>query len=557
MRIIIIGGVVAGTTAAIGARRNSEEAEIVIYDRDVDFNHSGYATHYVIGGKVESLKELTPRSIEWFKNRHNIDVHTSHEIVAIDAEAKTIQVKNLETGEVFDDHYDQLIFANGSSPTVPPAFREKEFTNVFTVKNVQGGRELQACINDIQPKSVVVVGGGYIGLGVSEQLRNLGMEVDTLEFLDYPMPPMDSEMSIRIAEILEDNGVNFHGGDGVVELISRDGKLEKVVTGSKKEYTADLFIVATGVRPNTELAESIGVELGVSRAIKVNEKLETNIPNVYAVGDVAEAFHAISKDPLYLPLATTAAKMGRVAGDVITGGDLRFNGVLGTSVVRMFGHSIASTGLTEKAAREKGYDIVVMTNTNLSKLPFMGGEDILIKAVANKETEELLGVQIIGSEGVARIIDVFATAMTFRAKVSDLIQLDLAFTPPISTPVDPVLSTGISLYQAMNKAPLITPNKMNEQLAKDQETILIDIRSEEDFEAGHIKGAQHIPVDHLRAKLSELDSSACVIVYSNTGEKAYVAQEILINKGFEEVYNLSGGISNYTSLFEEKIVKAE
>lgn len=553
MKIIIIGGVVAGTTAAIGARKNSEEAEIVIYDRDVDFNHSGYATHYVIGGKVESLEKLTPRSIEWFKKRHNIDVHTSHEIVKIDSETKTIYGKNIETGETFENQYDQLIFANGSSPTVPPAFREKEFTNVFTVKNVQGGRELQACINEIKPKSVVVVGGGYIGLGVSEQLRNLGMKVDTLEFLDYPMPPLDSEMSIRIAEILEDNGVNFHGGDGVVELVSDGGKLEKVITGAKKEYTADLFIVATGVRPNTELAESIGVELGSSRAIKINEKLETNIPDVYAVGDVAEAFHAISGDPLYLPLATTAAKMGRVAGDVITGGDLRFNGVLGTSVVRMFGHSIASTGLTEKAARAKGYEVVVLMNTNLSRLRFMGGEDILIKAVADKETEEILGVQIIGSEGVARIIDVFATAMTFRAKASDLIQLDLAFTPPISTPVDPVLSTGISLYEAIEKTPLITPKEMNEQLEKDPETILVDIRSAEDFEKSHIKGAKHIPVDDLREEYSTLDTSDCIIVYSNTGEKAYVAQEILINKGFEKVYNLSGGLNNYYSLFNENI----
>lgn len=475
LKIIIIGGVAAGTTAAIAARRNSEDAEIIIYDRDVDFNHSGYATHYVIGGKVESMDKLTPRTADWFKKRYNIDVYTNHEVLAIDSDKKTLSGKNLESNQSFETDYDKLIFANGSSPTVPPAFREKEFSNVFTVKNVQGGRELEASIKDIEPENVVIVGGGYIGLGVSEQLTNLGLKVDTLEFLNHPMPAMDSEISMRIEEILKENGVNFHGGDGVVELVSDGKQLTKVITANKKEYSADLFIVATGVRPNTELAESIGVELGTTKAIKVNEKLETNIPDVYAVGDVAQAFHVISKDPIYLPLATTAAKMGRAVGDLLTGGDLHFNGVLGTSVVRMFGYTIASTGLTEKAARLKNHEIVVITNTERSKLKFMGGKDIVIKAIADKETKELLGVQIIGKEGVARIIDVFATAMTFRAKVSDLIQLDLAFTPPISTPVDPVLTTGINLSHGIDKSPLLTAKELEEKIQDVSEVILIDI----------------------------------------------------------------------------------
>lgn len=555
LKIIIIGGVAAGTTAAIAARRNSEDAEIIIYDRDVDFNHSGYATHYVIGGKVESMDKLTPRTADWFKKRYNIDVYTNHEVLAIDSDKKTLSGKNLESNQSFETDYDKLIFANGSSPTVPPAFREKEFSNVFTVKNVQGGRELEASIKDIEPENVVIVGGGYIGLGVSEQLTNLGLKVDTLEFLNHPMPAMDSEISMRIEEILKENGVNFHGGDGVVELVSDGKQLTKVITANKKEYSADLFIVATGVRPNTELAESIGVELGTTKAIKVNEKLETNIPDVYAVGDVAQAFHVISKDPIYLPLATTAAKMGRAVGDLLTGGDLHFNGVLGTSVVRMFGYTIASTGLTEKAARLKNHEIVVITNTERSKLKFMGGKDIVIKAIADKETKELLGVQIIGKEGVARIIDVFATAMTFRAKVSDLIQLDLAFTPPISTPVDPVLTTGINLSHGIDKSPLLTAKELEEKIQDVSEVILIDIRTASDYKNSHIKGAINRSIDKLREKLDEIEKNQPIVLYSNTGEKAYVAQEILLNKGFNEVYALSGGINSYRQFYEENIVK--
>lgn len=550
MQVIIIGGVVAGTSAAIGARKNSEEAKITIYDRDVDFNHSGYATHYVVGGQVESIDQLTPRSVEWFKERHNIDVHTSHEILKIDSDKKIVYGKNLKTGKKFQDKYDHLIFATGSSPTVPPVFKDKNFSNVFTIKNVQGGRELQACIDQIQPKSVVVIGGGYIGLGVSEQLKKLGMNVDILEFFDYPMSVLDEEVSIHIADILQENEVNFFGGDGVVELVSENEKLKKVITEDNKEYTGDLFIVATGVRPNTELAESIGVNLGESGAIKVNNKMATNISNVYAVGDVAEAFHVISKEPIYLPLATTAAKMGRVAGDVITGGRLRFNGILGTSVVRLFDETIAATGLTEKAARAKNYQPIVMMNTNLSKLRFMGGEDILIKVIADQKSEEVLGVQMIGKEGVARIIDVFATAMTFRAKSFDLIQLDLAFTPPISTPVDPVLATGVNLYHTMNQAPLVTPNEMMHWIKENTVFQLIDIRSETDFKENHIKKARNIPIDKLRDTLSYLDKERRTIVYSNTGEKGYIAQEILLNKGFEKVYNLSGGINNYRSFYK-------
>lgn len=552
MKILIIGGVSAGASAAIAARGNSEEAEIIIYDRDVDIAHSAYATHYVIGGVVEDLDKLTPKSCEWFKRRHNIDVYNQHEISSIDHKNKTVHGINLVTKEAFQDDYDQLIFATGSSAAVPPVFRDQKFTNVFTVKNVQGGRDLEACIKRIQPKNVVVVGGGYIGLGVSEQLTNIGMNVTTLEFLDYPMAQLDPEISVHIADILKENGVEFYGSDGVTELVSEGGELKKVITGQGREYAADLFIVATGVRPNTELAESIGVKLGGSRAIKVNEKLETNIEDIYAIGDVAEAFHAITKEPIYLPLATTAIKMGQAVGDLLTGGSARFNGILGTSVVRLFGQSIAATGLTEKAARAKGFDVVVSTNSNLSRLRFMGGEDILIKAIADRKNEEILGVQMIGAEGVDRLIDVFATAMTFRAKVSDLPQLDLVFTPPISTPVDPVMSTGTNLFNAIHGEPLITPEEL---IKKNDHYLLIDLRSEKEYALNHINGAQNLPIDDFRNNLDQLTQKETIIVYSASGKNGHIAQKILLNKGFKNVFNLSGGIANYSTLYRERLTK--
>lgn len=557
MNIIIIGGVIAGIETALQARKNSETASIQIFDRDKDIAHTAYATHYVAGGKVDGIDQLTLKTPDWFKTRHNIDIHTEHEITKIDYENKEVHGVNLVTNEEFVESFDALVFANGSVVTVPPVFRDKEFTNVFTIKNVENARRLIDFIKDNQPKTAIVIGTGYIGLGVSEQLTNAGINVKTVDFLEYPMAQLDHDSSVHIANILESNGVSFHGNEGVVELASHNGELDGVITSQGHKYEADLFIVATGVRPNTELAASIGVEMGVSRAIKVNEKLETNLLGVYAVGDVAEAFHAISKEPFYLPLATTAVKMGRVAGDVMTGGDSEFKGVLGTSAVRLFNQTIASTGWTEETARKHGIEPIVLVTQKPSVLKIMGGQDILIKAVAHPETEKLLGVQIIGPEGVERRIDVFATAMYYGATVSDLANIDLAFTPPISTPTDPVMSTGLALAEAIHKAPLLTPEELNEKIDVQTPFVLIDVRDEEDYEKEHIVSAINMPIDTVRDSLELLHKEDEIIVYCTRGQVAQVAQDILINNGFTNVSNLTGGLTNYKVQYDEKLFKSK
>ena len=551
MKVVIIGGVAAGTSAAVRARRNSEEAEIVIYDRDIDVAHAGFATHYAIGGQVDNMEELVPKTPKWFKQYYNIDVQTVHDITKIDHDNKKVFGTNLNTNEEFEDTYDSLVFANGTVFGTPPVFRDRSFDNLFRVKTVEMGRELQKYIDETNPKTAVVIGTGYIGLGVSEQLTKAGIKVRTLDFLKYPMAQLDHDISTHLADILDDNGVEFHGNEGVVEVSGENNCLEHVITSEDNDYEADLYILATGVRPNTQLAESIGVELGETRAIKVNDKMETNIPSVYAVGDVAEAYNVITKEPMYLPLATTATKMGRIAGDVITGGNLRFKGVLGTSAVKLFGQTIASTGMTELKAIDKGLDPMVLTNVKPDTLKFMGGQDLLIKAVANPETEELLGVQIIGPEGAERRIDVFATAMTLGAKVSDLFHLDLAFTPPISTPKDPVMYTGMALTNAIEKTPLIKPEDLLHMVDDHEDVLIIDVREESAYENGHIETAINIPFTALRDKVSELDSEKRTILYCNSGQMSYNAQQILLNNGFEEVYNLSGGYNNYQIVLKD------
>ena len=551
MKIVIIGGVAAGTNAAVRARRNSEEAEIVIYDRDVDVAHAGFATHYAVGGQVESMDELVPYDAKWFKDIYNIDVKTQHEVVKIDHDKKSVTVKNLETQDEFEDSYDTLVFANSTVFGTPPVFRDKSFDNMFRIKTVQLGRRLEDYIKKENPKTAIVIGAGYIGLGVSEQLTKAGIKVRTVDFLKYPMAQLDNDMSTYIADILEENGVTFHGNEGVVELQSDGDCLESVTTSLNHVYEADMFILSTGVKPNTELAESIGVEIGDTRAIKVNEKMQTNLKDVYAVGDVAEAYHAITKKPIYLPLATTAAKMGRVAGDVITGGDLTFKGILGTSVVRLFGHTIAGTGMTETLARTDGFEPIVLTSVQSDHLSFMGGKDMIIKAIAHPETERLLGFQIIGPEGVERRIDVFATAMTANMKASDLFDIDLAFTPPVSTPKDPVMYTGMALTNAIKNSPLITAKELHRCIEDSDEITIIDVRDENTFNKNHITNAINIPLKELRGRINDLDSKARTVVYCNSGRTSYTAQRILQNRGFENVTNLTGGNMGYQNLLHD------
>lgn len=548
MKIVIIGGVAAGTSVGTKARRNNESADIVIYDEDTDISYAVCGIPYTINDEIENFDELTPRDSKWFKDRYNIDVRTSHEITKIDHDKKTVYVKNLETDEEFEDTYDKLVFATGTEFITPPILEDYTFENLFRVKNIQRGMELKKYITDRKPKRAIVVGSGYIGLEMAEQLKLAGLDVNIIDVLDSPFSRLDADMGNRVKQILEDNDVEFIGGEGVVELIG-DDIIEKVVTSKDNEFETDLVIVATGVKPNTKLAESIHVRIGETGAIEVNDKLETSLEDVYAVGDVAQSYHTITKKPMYAPLATTANKMGRIAGDAMTGGDLRFQGVLGTSILRLFDQTIASTGYTEKEVREKlGILPTVLMNVKPDKPTYMGGQDMTIKAVADPKTEKLLGVQIIGPAGVDKRIDVFVTAITLNASVSDLFHLDLAYAPPFSTTKDPVAYTGMALTNAVKQAPLITVEGLKDLQRSNTEFNFIDVRSEKQFNESHIEGAVNIPLQEIRDKMKGLDSSKPTIVYCNSGTSGNAAQNILMQNGFTDVYNLSGGNKNYQSV---------
>ena len=540
MRILVIGAVAAGTSAAAKARRNNDSAEIVIYEKDMDISYSGCGLPYFIGGEIEELDELTPRNPSFFKKKYNIDVMTSHEVLNIDSKNKTVTVKNLSTNEEFEDKYDKLVVATGASPFVPPV-KGVENDNVFFLRNVQSARKIKSFIDNNSPKSAVVVGTGFIGFEMLENLMADGINVTIVEKQSKITPNLDEDMAKYLETALAKKNVRILKNTSIEEVES-----SKVKLSNGETVDADMVIMATGVKPNVDLAKNAGVEIGETGAIKVNVRMETNISDIYSCGDCIETFSSITGKAVYRPLGSTANKTGRIAGDVLSGGKLQYKGNLSTGIFKLFDMTIASTGLNEKEAREEGYEVIVCHNIKPDKPAYFHGKEMVIKAVADKNTEKILGVQIVGYEGVDKRIDVFATLITYGAKVDELFHLDLSYAPPFSTTKDPVHYTGMILDNALNNhRPIITYPELKEMINSDEKVQVIDARVIKQFEESHVDTAVNMPHSKIREDLKALDKDVVTVTYCNKGVTGNAAQNILINAGFKKVYNLSGGHKFY------------
>lgn len=541
MRIIIIGAVAAGTSAAAKARRNDETAEIVLYDKDSFISYSGCGMPYYIGGEVEEADKLTPRDPAFFKSKYNVDVRTSHEVLNIDPETKSMEIKNLFSNEVFTDYYDKLILATGASAIIPPIEGTSD-SHVFTLRNIGDMNRIKTFIDTVHPRNAVIVGTGFIGLEVCENLKNLGIEVTLVERLPQVTPGLDPDMAVYVEDHLKKNGVTVYTGLSAIKI--EEGK---VFLENGEVIASDFVLLSAGVKPNTALAVSMGVELGETKAIKVNNTMMTNLPDVYACGDCIEQFHVVTGKPVYSPMGSTANKTGRIAGDIITGGNLSFRGILGTGIFQIFGMTVALTGLSEKEAIKEGFDVEVCHNIKPNKPEYMGGKEMVIKGIADRKTGRLLGTQIVGAEGVDKRIDVFVTAITYQAKAEDLFHLDLAYAPPFSTTKDPVMYTGMILDNAMNQGrKLITADTLSEKLKSGEKIQIVDARVVAQYEKDHVETAVNMPHSKLRKQLKDLDSNLMTVTYCNKGVTGNAAQNILLNHGFKEVYNLSGGYKNYS-----------
>jgi len=544
MKIVIIGAVAGGTSAAAKARRNDENAEIRMFDMDYDISYSGCGLPYYIGEEIQDREDLTPRNAEFFKKKYNVDIFRRHEVLNINTEGKVLAINNLETNEMFTESYDKLVIATGAKPIVPNILGAEK-SNVFYLRNVRQADKIKEYILTHKPKSVVCIGTGFIGLEMTENLKNLGIEVTLIERLNQITPGLDGDMAVHVEKYLKSKDINMILGDSVVEL-KGEPLVNQVVLQSGKVIDADFVIMSIGVKPNVELAKEAGIELGANGSIKVNTKMMTNIKDVYACGDCAESYSVITKKPLYRPLGSTANKMGRIAGDQISGGNLEFRGILGTGIFKIFDMTVAQTGLTEKEAINEGFEPVVCHNIKPDKPEYYHGKEMVIKAVADKNTGKLLGVQIVGYTGVDKRIDVFVTAITFGAKVEDLFHLDLAYAPPFSTTKDPVMYTGMILDNAINRGrELITPGELNKLIEKGTDITVIDARVNKQYEEAHVNSAINIPHDQVRKRAEELDKEKVVVTYCNKGVTGNAVQNILINQGFKKVYNISGGHKNY------------
>ncbi len=540
MRIIIIGAVAAGTSAAAKARRNSEDAEIIIYEKDSYISYSGCGMPYYLGRHIEKAEELTPRDPAFFKSKYNVDIRTRHEVLSIEPSKKELKVKNLETSEVFSDNYDKLVLATGARSVIPP-IPGVEKSNVFTLRNIIDMNKIAAFIAENVPQKIVIVGTGFIGLEVCENLCDIGLEVTLVEKLPQVTPGLDSDMAVYVEEHLKSKGVKVLTNSGVTEISNGE-----VFLSNGEKIPSDMIIIAAGVRPNVELAKSANLELGHTGAIKVNKMMQTSNPDIYACGDCIEQYQLVTGKSVYRPLGSTANKTGRIAGDCVTGGTLEFRGVLGTGIFRVFDLTVAQTGLSEREALEQGFDVQVCHNIKPDKSEYMGGKEITIKAVADKNTGRVLGVQIVGEDGVDKRIDVFVTAITFGAKAEDLFHLDLAYAPPFSTTKDPVMYTGMILDNAINKGrPLISAKELDALITSGEKYYLVDARASKQYDKDHVDTAMSIPHEKLRDSTQEMDKDLITITYCNKGVTGNAAQNIFINKGFKKVYNISGGHKTY------------
>ena len=550
MKVVIVGGVAGGATAAARIRRLDEQAEIVVFERSGFISYANCGLPYYIGGVIEDPEELTLQTPESFFSRFRVSMRVRHEVTAIHPEEKTVSVKNLETGEEFEESYDKLILSPGAKPT-QPRLPGVGLNKLFTLRTVEDTFRIKAYISENHPKSAVLAGGGFISLELAENLRELGMEVTIVQRPKQLMNPFDADMASFIHSEMRRHGVKLALGHTVEGFEEKDGGVD-VLLKDEAPLHADMVVLAIGVSPDTQLAQDAGLELGVKGSIVVNDRMETSVPDIYAVGDAVQVKHFVTGQDVLLSLAGPANKQGRIAADNICGGDSHYTGSQGSSVIKVFDMTAATTGVNETNAKKAGLDVDTVILSPMSHAGYYpGGKVMTMKVVFEKETYRLLGAQIVGYEGVDKRIDVLATAIRAGLKATELKDLDLAYAPPYSSAKDPVNMAGF-MIENIAKGVLKQWHLADvDTLPRDGSVTLLDTRTVGEFDGGHIDGFLNIPVDELRERLGKLDKSKPVYVICQSGLRSYIACRILAGNGFE-CYNFSGGFRFYDAVMHDR-----
>ena len=550
MKVVIVGGVAGGATAAARIRRLDEQAEIVVFERSGFISYANCGLPYYIGDVITDPEELTLQTPESFFTRFRVNMKVRHEVTAIHPDKKTVSVKNLETGEEFEESYDKLLLSPGAKPT-QPRLPGVGLDRLFTLRTVEDTFRIKRFINENHPKSAVLAGGGFISLELAENLRDLGMDVTIVQRPKQLMNPFDSDMAAFIHSEVRRHGVKLALGHTVEGFDEKDGGVDVLLKDAQPLH-ADMVVLAIGVSPDTALAKAAGLELGIKDSILVNDRMETSVPDIYAVGDAVQVKHFVSGQDTLIPLAGPANKQGRIAADNICGGDSRYHGSQGSSVIKLFDMTAAATGLNETNAKKAGLDADAVILSPMSHAGYYpGGKVMTMKVVFEKESFRLLGAQIVGYEGVDKRIDVLATAIRAGVKANELKELELSYAPPFSSAKDPVNMAG---FMIDNIASGVLKQWRLDDLAKlptDGSVTRLDTRTVGEYSRGHIEGFANIPVDELRERLDEIDRNKPVYVICQSGLRSYISCRILAGNGFE-CYNFAGGFRFYDAVMNDR-----
>ena len=547
MKIVIVGGVAGGATAAARIRRLDEKAEIIIFERSGYVSYANCGLPYYIGGEIADKEDLFLQTPEGFWSRFKIDVRTLHEVTKINRERKTVTVLDKNAGNVFEESYDKLILSPGAKPVMPD-FCKGDCSNIFTLRTVEDTLKIREFTDNNPTRTAVIIGGGFIGLEMAENLKNRGIDVTVIQKGDHLLNTVDSDIASFIHTNLRSKGINILLNANVKSIENN------MVVTDCQEIPADMVIVSVGVSPENALAKDAGLALGVKGAIAVSDNMQTSDEDIYAVGDAVEVENFISKDKAVITLAGPANKQGRIAADNICGINSTYKGTQGASVIKLFDMTVASTGMTETQLKLSNiaYEKVILSP--LSHAGYYPGATVMtLKVIFEKETYKILGAQAVGYEGVEKRIDVIATAIFAGLTADKLKDLELSYAPPYSSAKDPVNMAGFIIENMKNGIVGQFYYEDIPLLQKRDDVTLLDTRTVYEYMRGHAEGFINIPVDELRERLTELDKSKPVYVMCQSGLRSYLATRILMQNGFD-AYNFAGGYRLYGTMYYDEVV---
>ena len=549
MKIVIVGGVAGGATAAARIRRLDEQAEIIVFERTGFISYANCGLPYYIGDVIQNKADLTLQTPESFWKRFRITMKVQHEVLAIHPEQKSVSVRNLATGETFEEVYDKLLLSPGAKAVVPdlPGVNSKK---IFTLRTVEDTFAIKNFVAEHKPRSAVMVGGGFIGVELAENLRELGLEVTIVQRPSQLLSPFDADMAAFIHNQMRKNGIKLALGASVTGF-QEDAEGISVLLKDGNPIHGDMVVLAIGVTSESHLAQDAGLALGMKGSILVNDRMETSIKDIYAVGDAVQVKHAVTGTDTLIPLAGPANKQGRIVADNICGGDSRYHGSQGSSIIKLFDMTAATTGINEKQAQKAGLAVDTVILSPMSHAGYYpGGKIMTMKVVFEKASYRLLGAQIVGYDGVDKRIDVLATAIYAGMKATDLKELDLAYAPPYSSAKDPVNMAGF-MVDNISKGLKQWHLSDLEGLLQNKAVTLLDTRTPKEFSQGHIEGFTNIPVDELRERIGEIPTEKPVYVICQSGLRSYIATRILEGYGYN-AYNFAGGYRFYQAVVQDK-----